>query len=50
MHRKNKTQNNLSELRQTLQKPRLVAFYNIQPGNGRGLFLQAWSLARAAGL
>jgi len=33
-------------LRQT--EPRLVAFYDIRPGNVSGLFLQPWSPHRAA--
>jgi len=28
-------------------EPGLVTFYDIQPGNGAGLFLQAWSPHRA---
>jgi len=47
----NKEQNTHSknlyqQKRQT--EPGLVAFYNIQPGNGAGLFSQPWSLHWAA--
>jgi len=29
--------------RRWLTEPSLVAFYDIRPGNGAGLFLQLWS-------
>jgi len=31
-------------LRYNKTRPGLVAFYDIWPGNGAGLFLQPWSL------
>jgi len=44
----NKQQHNeKSILRQKLTEPGLVAFHNIWPGNGAGLFLQPWSPHRA---
>jgi len=38
-HKRTHTKNNAK--RDT--EPGLVAFYNIRPGNGAGLFLQPWS-------
>ena len=34
----------LTVLRQNRQEPGLIAFYDIRPGNGAGLFLQPRSL------